>query len=116
VCLPRIFLQPQGLCSLDLSTNRITVFRHVAFDEANFPFSASPRLTNDLDIFLQDDTSSATLMLAPLPAPRSLRGFIKRRDLTPQATPPAVALHGRSAAPPHHVSPVSPGLDMAVVD
>jgi hypothetical protein len=31
--------------------NNIIVSRHVLFDEADFPFSASLRLTNNLDIF-----------------------------------------------------------------
>jgi hypothetical protein len=37
---------------LDVSTNHIVISRHVAFNETNFPFCATPRLTNDLDIFL----------------------------------------------------------------
>jgi hypothetical protein len=37
---------------LDLSTNSIIVFQYIVFDEADFPFAASPCLTNDLDIFL----------------------------------------------------------------
>jgi hypothetical protein len=36
---------------LDLTTNNIVVSQHVVFDELDFSFSASPRLTNDLDIF-----------------------------------------------------------------
>jgi hypothetical protein len=60
----------KGYRRLDLSTNNIVVVsRHVVFDEAVFPFIASPRLTNDLDIFLQDDAPSAAPMLAPLSAP-----------------------------------------------
>jgi hypothetical protein len=41
----------KGYRCLDLTTNNIVVSRHVIFDEADFPFSASPRLINDLDIF-----------------------------------------------------------------
>jgi hypothetical protein len=37
---------------VDLTTTNIIVSRHIIFSEADFPFSASPRLTNDLDIFL----------------------------------------------------------------
>jgi hypothetical protein len=37
---------------LDLSTNNIVISHHVVSDEAQFLFSASPHLTNDLDIFL----------------------------------------------------------------
>jgi hypothetical protein len=42
----------KGYRCLDLTTNNIVVSRHIVFDEADFPFSASPRLTNDLNIFL----------------------------------------------------------------
>jgi hypothetical protein len=42
----------KGYRCLYLITNNIVISRHV-FDEADFPFSASPRLTNDLDNFLQ---------------------------------------------------------------
>jgi hypothetical protein len=42
----------KGYRCLDLTTINIVISRHVIFDEVDFPFSASPRLTNDLDIFL----------------------------------------------------------------
>jgi hypothetical protein len=42
----------KGYRCLDLSTNNIIVSRHVIFDEVVFPFAASLRLTNDLDIFM----------------------------------------------------------------
>jgi hypothetical protein len=58
---------------LDLSTNNTIVFRHVVFYETDFPFAVSHRLTNDLDIFLQDDSWSVTPMPTPLPPP--LPGF-----------------------------------------
>jgi hypothetical protein len=45
----------KGHRCLDLNTNNIVVSQHVVFEEVTFPFAASPRLTNDLDIFLQDD-------------------------------------------------------------
>jgi hypothetical protein len=60
---------------LDLTTSNIVVCRHVIFDEVDFPFSASPRLTNDLDIFLQDDSPGVAPMPTPLPAPRVPPGF-----------------------------------------
>jgi hypothetical protein len=41
----------KGYRYLDLSTNCIIISRHVAFAEEDFPFSASLRPTNDLDIF-----------------------------------------------------------------
>jgi hypothetical protein len=59
----------KGYRCLDLTTNNIIVSRHIVFDEAYFPFSASPRLTNDLDIFLQDGSLDVAPMLAPLPVP-----------------------------------------------
>jgi hypothetical protein len=42
----------KGYQCLDLSTNSIIISRHVVFDETDFPFAASPYLTNDLDIIL----------------------------------------------------------------
>jgi hypothetical protein len=48
-------------------------FDMLFFDEADFPFSASPRLTNDLDIFLQDDSTRAAPMPAPLSTPHDPR-------------------------------------------
>jgi hypothetical protein len=68
----------KGYRCLDLSTNNIIVSRHVVFDKAVFPFAASPRLTNNLDIFLQDDTPGAAPMPAPLP-PRG-RGWQLDRE------------------------------------
>jgi hypothetical protein len=65
----------KGYRCLDLTTNNIIVSQHVVFDEADFPFSASPRLTNDLDIFLQDDSPDVAPMPAPLPRPVFHRAF-----------------------------------------
>jgi hypothetical protein len=65
----------KGYRCLDLTTNNIVISRHVVFDEADFPFSASPRLTNDLDILLQDDSPGAAPMPTPLPAPHVPLGF-----------------------------------------
>jgi hypothetical protein len=81
-CPPRstryVFLEysvdHKGYQCLDLSTNNIVIFRHVVFDEAVFPFAVSPCLTNDLDIFLQDDASGAAPIPAPLSAPRVPKG------------------------------------------
>jgi hypothetical protein len=39
------------------------------FYETDFPFAVLPRLTNDLDIFLQNNSRSAAPMPAPLPVP-----------------------------------------------
>jgi hypothetical protein len=41
----------KGYRCLNITNNNIVISRHTIFDEADFPFSASPCLTNDLDIF-----------------------------------------------------------------
>jgi hypothetical protein len=73
---------------LDLTTNKIVVSLHVVFDEPDFPFSALPRLTNNLDIFLQDDSTGTAPMPAPLPAPHVPLGF-----------PPLAIAGGQTACP-----------------
>jgi hypothetical protein len=47
----RCSAEHKGYRCLDLTTNNNFVSRHIVFDEADFPFSASSRLTNDLDLF-----------------------------------------------------------------
>jgi hypothetical protein len=47
----------KGYQCLNTSSTNIVISRHVVFDEAVFPFAASPRLTNDLDIFMQETLS-----------------------------------------------------------
>jgi hypothetical protein len=73
----------KGYQCLDLSTNNIIVSRHNVFDEAAFPFAASPRLTNNLD-----DAPGVAPMPAPLPAPHVPLGF------------PPLATAGHQIAPP----------------
>jgi hypothetical protein len=68
----------KGYRSLNLFTNNIVVSCHVVFYEADFSFLVSPRLTNNLDIFLHDDYSGVAPMLAPLPAPRVPSEFSSR--------------------------------------
>jgi hypothetical protein len=100
------FADHKGYQCLDLSTDNIIISRHV-FDEVVFLFAASPRLTNDLDIFLQDDALGVTPMLATLPAPRVPLGF------------PSLAVGGGLTAPEteadsHIVSPdgqTTPGTE-----
>jgi hypothetical protein len=65
----------KGYQCLDLTTNNIIVSPHVVFDEVDFSFSASPRLTNDLDILLQDDSSGVAPIPAPLSTPHVPLGF-----------------------------------------
>jgi hypothetical protein len=78
----------KGYRCLDLSTNNIIVFRHVIFDEADFPFATSPCLTNDLDIFLQDDSPGAVPMPAPLPVPHVPLGFLPLAAASGQTSHP----------------------------
>jgi hypothetical protein len=84
----------KGYQCLDLSINSIIISRHVVFDEADFPFAASPSLTNDLDIFLQDESPGAVLMPAPLPAPHVPSGFL-----------PLVAASGQTSHPGGQTAP-----------
>jgi hypothetical protein len=76
----------KGYRCLDLSTNNIIVSRHVVFDKADFLFVVSPRLTNDLDIFLQDDSPGVVPMLASLPAPHVPSGFLSQATASGQTT------------------------------
>jgi hypothetical protein len=100
---------------LDLSTNNIIIFY-----ETYFPFVVSPRLTNDLDIFLQDNSWSAAPMHAPLTAPWALPGFSLchgARGLTaalggpiaPPRPPGPVSTGGPTAAPGSLTAPPPPG-------
>jgi hypothetical protein len=45
----------KGYCFLHLSTNRTVISRHIAFDEACFPFTTSPPLTNDYEFLSEMD-------------------------------------------------------------
>jgi hypothetical protein len=83
----------KGYRCLYLITNNIVISRHV-FNEADFPFSASPRLTNDLDNFLQVDSPGAAPMHTPLPPPRIPPGF-----------PPLAAAGGQTARPGGQTTP-----------
>jgi hypothetical protein len=78
----------KGYLCLDLTKKNIIVSRHVVFDEADFPFSTSPCLTNDLVILLQDDSPGVAHMPAPLPVPHVPLGF-----------PPLTAASGQTASP-----------------
>jgi hypothetical protein len=64
----------KGYQCFDLTTN-IVISQHVVFDETDFPFSVSPHLTNDLEIFMPDDSPGAAPMPAPLSVPRVPPGF-----------------------------------------
>jgi hypothetical protein len=75
----------KGYRCLDLSTNRLVVFRHVVFDEDSFPLATSPSLT-DLDFLCESGptvstigthlTTIGTSTLAPRrPAPEIPSGF-----------------------------------------
>jgi hypothetical protein len=58
-----------GYQCLNLTNNNIVLSRYVIFDEADIPFSVSPHLPNNLDIFLQDDSPDMAPMTTPLPVP-----------------------------------------------
>jgi hypothetical protein len=97
----------KGYRCLDLSTNRIIISRHVTFDEADFPFSVSPHLTNNLN-FLDPESahlspstgtlpSSAGTMASPLVSGSgcgSVADLAGPMPLTPvsASTPPALSL------------------------
>jgi hypothetical protein len=57
----------KGYRCLDLSTNRIIISRHVTFDEADFPFSVSPHLTNNLN-FLDPESAHLSPSTGTLPS------------------------------------------------
>jgi hypothetical protein len=76
---------------LDLTTNNIVISRHIVLYEADFLFSASPHLTNNLDIFLQDDSPGMTPIPTLLAALRVPLGF-----------PTLVTTSGQTARPGCH--------------
>jgi hypothetical protein len=84
----------KGYRCLDLTTNTIVISQHVVFYEADFPFSVSPHLTNNFDIFLQDNSPSAAPMPAPLLAPHISLVF-----------PPLAAAGSPTASPGGQIAP-----------
>jgi hypothetical protein len=101
----------KGYRCIDLSTNRLFISGHVVFDEYNFPFAASPNLT-DLDFLLESGSTVSTIgtrlppstttaacqpasmvppgfepLVAPLPAPAVPPGFVPRAASTTPAAP-----------------------------
>jgi hypothetical protein len=67
----------KGYRCLDLSTNHLVISRHVVFDEAVFPFTASPHQTNDLNFLL-----SETAPVVPPIGTRLPTGLITPRAAT----------------------------------
>jgi hypothetical protein len=55
------FPDHKGYRCLDISTNRVVITRHVIFDEASFPFAASPHLTNDYEFLSKMDLVPAPI-------------------------------------------------------
>jgi hypothetical protein len=49
-------LDHKGYRCLDISINRVVISRHVVFDEACFPFTASPPFTNDYEFLSKMDS------------------------------------------------------------
>jgi hypothetical protein len=78
----------KGYRCLDLSTNRVLTSRHIVFDEACFPFAASPPRTNDFDFLSEMD---------PTPSPIGTRLL----PVGTRSVAPVVA----SKAPPTRVAP-----------
>jgi hypothetical protein len=66
----------KGYRCLDLTTSNIIISWHIIFYEADFPFSTLPYVTNDLDIFLNDDSPGATPMTVALPVHRIPSGLL----------------------------------------
>jgi hypothetical protein len=101
----------KGYRCLDLSINNIVISRHVIFDEAVFPFAVLPYLTNDLDIFLQDDSPGAAPMPTPLAVPHvppcfpplSTAGGLTTRSDGP--TVPGTEAGGQTTSPGGQTTP-----------
>jgi hypothetical protein len=70
----------KGYRWLDLTTNRLLVSWHVAFDESSFPFASSDTPSNDLDSLFP--SSTAVHPIAP-PYPSSIAGT-SEPDVTPR--------------------------------
>jgi hypothetical protein len=71
----------KGYRCLDLSTNRVLTSRHVVFDEACFPFAASPPRTNDFDLLSEMDPITSPIETRLLP--------VGTRSVAPVVAPPA---------------------------
>jgi hypothetical protein len=95
----------KGYRCLDLSTNNIIISRHVVFYEEDFPFTTSSRLTNDLGIFLHDDSLGAIPMPAPLSAPHVPPGFLPLATASGQTSRPGGQTAPRTKAGGPIVSP-----------
>jgi hypothetical protein len=59
----RYSLDHKGYRCLDLNSHRVLIFRHVVFDESDFPFSSSSVASlTELDVFLDPDSVSPTVV------------------------------------------------------
>jgi hypothetical protein len=88
----------KGYRCLDLTTNRLLVFRHIVFDESSFLFASSSTPPNDLNSLFS--SSPAVRPIAP-PDPSSIAGT-SEPYVAPRATPtpspaPRAALMSLSA-------------------
>jgi hypothetical protein len=94
----------KGYRCLNLTTNNIVISRHVVFYKADFPFSTLPHLTNDFDIFLQDNSPSTAPMPAPLLVPRVPLGFPSLAAAGGQTTP-RIEAGGPTVSPGGQIAP-----------
>jgi hypothetical protein len=110
-CYPNLSAQaPHKLAPQATRCVFLRYSRHVVFDEEDFPFTASSRLTNDLGIFLHDDSLGAIPMPAPLSAPHVPPGFLPLATASGQTSRPG----GQTAPRTKAGGPIaSPGCQTA---
>jgi hypothetical protein len=97
----------KGYRCLDLSTNRLVISRHVVFDEAIFPFAASPHPTDSLDFLLMEEAPVVPPIGTPL-LTGSTVPHTATLELVPSSldsTPPGVV-----STAPRRVPMVPPGF------
>jgi hypothetical protein len=97
----------KGNRCLDLSTNRLVIFRHVVFDQVGFPFAASPHPTDNLDFLLTEEAP----VVAPIGTPL-LAGSTTPRAATLELMPSSLdsAPLGAVSTAPRRVPAVPPGF------
>jgi hypothetical protein len=81
----------------DLSTNRLVITRHVVFDEAVFPFAASPHPTDSLDFLPLEEAPVVPPIGTPL-----LAGSTAPRAAALELMPSSLESPHRAWPPRHH--------------
>jgi hypothetical protein len=106
----------KGYCCLDLSTNRLVISQYVVFDEAVFPFAASPHSTDSLNFLLMEEAPVVLPIGTPLLAgsitPDVVSMAPRRVPVVPLGFPPRAA-PVTPAAP--HAAPTTPTAPRAVL-